>query len=146
MTRRKPILFGAPIAILASVAIVMALMQTGAPSDLQQPERPSGAELESEAESEGEAGEEPFPPALSRHLEELSRALPGEQGMSEEGPGSAAEAAFLERAYPDDRISVADMSGARAAFRAISKRPFPRGKPQPGSWVSVGPSQALYAF
>ncbi|MEP6469203.1 MAG: exo-alpha-sialidase [Chloroflexota bacterium] len=90
----------------------------------------------------GEA--EAFPPALSAHLEALAETLPGNQGMAEEGPASAAEDAFMARAYPADTISVAEMSRARSAFIATSKRPFPRGKPKPGNWAMVGPSQALY--
>ena len=113
------------IAILVVVAIVVFQAQM-APQPLAQVER-EGVEIEA---GEGEA----YPPALSRHLEELSRLLPGNQGMAEEGPGSAAEAAFMARAYPADTISVAEMDRARTAFIKAKKRAFPRGKPKPGTW------------
>ena len=53
----------------------------------------SGERGEHEGEAEGE-----FPTALGQHIEKLMEAIPGDQGMSSEGPGSAAEAAFLARA------------------------------------------------
>jgi hypothetical protein len=84
----------------------------------------------------GEAGEAGLPPAL----EKLREAVPG----TEEGPASAAEAAFQERAYPADTISVAQMNGAASAFESLTGRPFPAGKGRPGTWVSVGPNEALY--
>ena len=93
-------------------------------------------------EGEGEA----FPPALAAHLEELAKTSPGNEGMEEEGPGSAAEAAFIARAYPADTISVGEMDRARTAFTKTKNKAFPNGKPKPGSWSSVGPSQALYPF
>ena len=68
------------------------------------------------------------------------------EGGQGEGPGSMADAAFLERAYPDNTISVADMNAARTAFAATSGRTFPKGKGGSGSWVTVGPSEALYPF
>ncbi len=66
--------------------------------------------------------------------------------MAEEGPGSAAEAEFLQRAYPDDNISVADVNAARSSWSSTKGRPFPKGKGRPGTWVTVGPSHALYPF
>jgi hypothetical protein len=88
-------------------------------------------------------GEAELPTALGQHLEKLREAVPGNQGMANEGPASAAESAFLERAYPADTISLAAAAGARAAFAAADGRPG-KGKGVKGSWVSVGPSQALY--
>jgi hypothetical protein len=73
-------------------------------------------------------------------------AIPGDQGMSSEGPGSAAEAAFLARAYPSDTISVANMDAAKAAFTQAKGRPFPSGKGAKGTWTMVGPDSALYPF
>ena len=61
-----------------------------------------------------------FPTALGRHLATLKEALPGNQGMAEEGPSSAAEDEFLQRAYPADTISVEQMDAVRAAFTARS--------------------------
>jgi hypothetical protein len=86
------------------------------------------------------------PPALARHLEHLSRLTPGNPDKSEKGPASAADWEFEQRAYPADTISVAQMDAARDAFTAAKGRAFPRGKGSSGSWVSVGPSQALYPF
>jgi hypothetical protein len=88
-------------------------------------------------------GEAEFPTALAGHLDQLRQAVPGNQGMADEGPASAAEAAFLQRAYPDDTIAVSDMDAARAAFTAATKRPFAKNK-KPGTWIPVGPSEALY--
>jgi hypothetical protein len=95
--------------------------------------------LREEAER-GQAGEAELPTALAKHLEKLKEAVP----ETEEGPGSAVQAAFQERAYPADTISVAQMNGAASAFEAVKGRPLPAGKGRPGSWVSVGPNEALY--
>jgi hypothetical protein len=141
MRLRRPVFrFGAPILVVAYAVAAVALVQNGAPGS--QPLNSKAAEAEAEVGAAGES--EAYPPALSAHLESLARTLPGNQGMAEEGPGSAAEDAFMARAYPADTISVAEMNRARAAFVATSKRPFPRGKPKPGNWTMVGPSQALY--
>ena len=71
------------------------------------------------------------------------QAVPGNEGMAQEGPASAAEAEFMQRAYPDDTIAVSDMDAARAAFTAATKRPFAKNT-KPGNWIPVGPSEALY--
>ena len=95
-------------------------------------------------EAAGEkAGEPEFPTALGKHMEELAKTIPG-YDKSNEGPSSAAEAEFMARAYPADTISVANMDGARTAFSNAKGRPFPRGKGRPGTWVTIGPSEALY--
>ncbi len=85
-----------------------------------------------------------FPTALGKHLEQLAQTIPGNEGMAEEGPASGAEAAFLQRAYPAETISLAQAAASRAAFASAKGRAFPRGKGAKGTWVSVGPSQALY--
>ncbi|HEX9388315.1 MAG TPA: hypothetical protein VF918_18460, partial [Anaerolineales bacterium] len=92
------------------------------------------------------AGEPEFPAALGKHIEELSKTIPGVPESREEGPASAAEAEFMARAYPADTISVANMAAARSAFSNAQGRPFPSGRGRPGTWVSVGPSEALYPF
>ena len=56
-------------------------------------------------------GDAEMPTALAAHLEDLAKTSPGNEGLEEEGPSSAAESAFLERAYPADTISVAQMQG-----------------------------------
>ena len=124
--RRRQILAAISVAVLATATGVVAIHLSGAP-----------------AAPAGSVGDGEMPPALGRHLERL-KALPGNQGMSSEGPGSAADAAFRERAYPADTITVAQVERAKAAFTASSGRPFPSGKGQKGTWVSVGPSSALY--
>jgi hypothetical protein len=91
-------------------------------------------------ESRHMMAEPEFPPVFGQQLEKLKEAAPG----FEEGPASAAEVAFQERAYPADTISVAQMNNAVSAFEAAKGRPFPSGKGRPGTWVSVGPNEALY--
>ena len=91
------------------------------------------------------AGEPEFPAALGKHMEKLREAVPG-LDPSREGSTSAAEDAFMERAYPADTISVANMDAARAAFTSKQGQPFPVGKGRPGTWVTVGPNVALYPF
>jgi hypothetical protein len=95
----------------------------------------------SEIEHHRLAIEEGMPRALNAHLERLKQALPGGSG---EGPAGGAEDAFLQRAFPGDTISVAQMDAARTAAARLNGRPFPRGKGRPGIWVSVGPSIAEY--
>ncbi len=63
--------------------------------------------------------------------------------MSEEGPGGAADSEFMERAYPDTTISLAEMNGARAAFTDASGVAF-RGGEGDGRWRTIGPSRAVY--
>jgi hypothetical protein len=87
-----------------------------------------------------------MPTALSRHLEKLRQSIPGNSGMSEEGPASAADAAFAERAYPADTISIAQVDRAKSAFTVAFNRPFPVDKAQKGVWSNIGPSLALYPF
>ncbi len=95
---------------------------------------------------EAAGGEGNLPPALSRHLEQLKQALPGTGGESSEGPGSADELAFFQRAFPDQDIPLARFETAQADARAIRARGFATGKGRPGTWVTVGPSNALYPF
>ena len=64
--------------------------------------------------------------------------------MSNDGPGGAAAAAFAQRAFPESTITLAEMQRARDAFAASKGRAFPKGKGKKGTWVSVGPSKALY--
>ena len=82
------------------------------------------------------------PPALSAHLKQLSAASPGT--LTEAGPETAGEYEFMQRAYPSDTITLAQAQTAQAAFSATKGRDFPRGKGRPGTWVTVGPSEALY--
>jgi hypothetical protein len=116
-------LFGA--GVLAALAIVGAAMIPGGGS------------------SAAPAVRDEMPTALAGHLEKLRQSLPGNQGMSE-GPGGAADAAYMQRAYPADTISLAAMSAARGSFSASKRRAAPKGEGKKGTWVLVGPSQALY--
>ncbi len=86
-----------------------------------------------------------MPPALAAHLERFE-ALPANMGESSEGPGAAAEANFEQRAYPGTDIPLGRIEAERAAFRSLQKKGFPTGKGRPGTWVTVGPSNALYPF
>jgi len=86
-----------------------------------------------------------LPPTLGRHLEKLGQAIPGLGGESE-GPGAAGSEKFLAMAYPDEDIPLARLNAARSAAAGHKSKRFPTGKGQPGSWVTVGPSQALYPF
>ncbi|MGH8836918.1 MAG: exo-alpha-sialidase [Actinomycetes bacterium] len=117
--RRRQVLTGSVVGVLAVAVGAVALSLSG-------------------TTPEAETGDGDLPPLISRHLE----ALPDDGGL--EGPGGAADQAFLERAYPAGTISVAQMDTARAAYTASKGRPFPGGKGQKGTWVSVGPSEALY--
>jgi Arc-like DNA binding domain len=90
------------------------------------------------------AAEAEMPTALAGHLADLKQALPGSGGMSPDGPGGAAAAAFQQRAFPASTISLAEMAGARAAFSASKGQAAPKGKGKKGAWFSVGPSRALY--
>ena len=129
--RRRGGVLALVLALVAVLAVGTALLATDA--------------IRGDGDEEANAEPE-FPAALGRHLEKLREALPGNQGMAEEGPSSAAEDEFLQRAYPADTISVEQMDAARAAFTAARGRPFPTGKGRKGTWVSVGPSEALYPF
>jgi hypothetical protein len=120
--RRRQVLIGIAAALLLVVSGVVALNLSG--------ERESDEGIETGA----------LPPLISRHME----ALPENGGL--EGPAGSADSAFLERAYPSDTITVAQMDASKAAFTAGKNRPFPTGKGQKGTWTSVGPSQAIYPF
>jgi hypothetical protein len=125
--RRRHGLAALAITVLASAVVVTLMLAFGA-----------------SMAKEEDAGEGELPTASAQHLEKLKEAAPGNQGMAGEGPASAAEAAFLQRAYPAETISLAQAQAAQAAFSASKGRPFPTGKGQKGTWVSVGPSRALY--
>ena len=88
------------------------------------------------------------PAALGQHLERLQRALPGDAGMAEEGPGSAAEAEFMERAYPADAISVGKVRSSQRTYARVleATRQAGANRLAPGRWRNVGPSRALYPF
>ena len=103
------------------------------------------AKLERDTGGERDAaGERELPPALGRHLEELMRTIPGNSG---EGPaGSAAEWKFRAQAYPAKDISLAKIEGARAAHAARLAKGLASADAASvaATWVSLGPSSALY--
>jgi hypothetical protein len=125
-TRRRLILAGVVAALATAAGVTAVALGPSSPQAV-----PAGGEMSA---------------ALGQHLAQLRQAVPGNSGMANEGPASAAEAEFMERAFPADTISVDAMNGARASFVATSARPFPRGRARPGTWASVGPSVALYPF
>ncbi len=126
--RRRQILAGSVSGLLVVAAAVVALSLSGA---AQPAAAPSGGEM---------------PTALGQHLAKLRQAVPGNDGMAPDGPGFAQGYEFMERAYPGETISMAQVDRARAdALRAFS-RPFPVGKGKKGEWVNVGPSNAVYPF
>lgn len=88
--------------------------------------------------------DEGMPRPLTEHLEKLAQTIPGNGGEPGEGPGGADDWAFLARAYPNTDIPLASLNAARSAAAAIQGRPFPTGKGRPGTFVTVGPSDALY--
>lgn len=108
--------------------------------------------FETEAEREREAGghvgegEANLPPALGRHMERLMQALPGNGGESREGPGVAAAEHFAALAYPDVDVPLARLQRARQAFERVRDKGWGRSRRRGETWVSVGPSQALYPF
>lgn len=103
----------------------------------------SGAEAQRPAAASGD-GEGPT--ALSAHLERRRQALPGNSGMALEGPGGAAQAEFLERAYPAQTISVDQLDESMQAYGAAEQRALPAGRAKQNRWTPVGPSRALYPF
>jgi hypothetical protein len=84
-----------------------------------------------------------LPRALAAHVDRF-RALPSQGGLG--GPGSAAEENFFARAFPDNDIPLERLDAARAAFDAAVGKGFPTGKGRPGTWVTIGPSNAIYPF
>ncbi|MBV9788130.1 MAG: exo-alpha-sialidase, partial [Chloroflexi bacterium] len=92
---------------------------------------------------EGETGEEEGPVALSKHLEKIREAVPGNGGESTEGPGFAADYAFFQRAYPDTSIPLTRIEKARGDFNKKKIKGNP-GQAKKGVWQPVGPSIARY--
>src|SRR5688572_27784790 len=84
-----------------------------------------------------------FPSALGRHIERL-QSIPGAGGENTEGRSGADAEKFFALAYPSDDIALANLDAARAAAARLKGKNFPTGKGQPGTWISVGPSHALY--
>ena len=99
-----------------------------------------------EKENREKAVEPEMPPALGKHIEKLMEAVPGVGGEPSEGPGSYEEQKFQMLSSPAGEIPAAALEAERAAVKALEKHKLPKGKGRPDSWVSVGPSDALYPF
>ena len=84
------------------------------------------------------------PPALARHLAKRFEAIPGNGGEPSDGPGSAEDEAFMARAFPETDIPVDRINTMRASFSTLQGRPFKGGKGTPGTWVMIGPNNAIY--
>ncbi|HEY0739443.1 MAG TPA: sialidase family protein [Herpetosiphonaceae bacterium] len=87
--------------------------------------------------------EEEGPVALSRHIEKIREAVPGNGGEATEGPGFAADYAFFQRAYPDTAIPLSRLEKARGDFNKKKLKGNP-GQDKKGVWQPVGPSIARY--
>ena len=92
---------------------------------------------------DGDQEEEQLPPALARRMERL-KSLPGADGESADGRFAADAEKFLSLAYPGDDIALENLDAARAAGARLKGKDFPSGKGRKGTWISVGPSHALY--
>jgi hypothetical protein len=99
--------------------------------------------LREEANHE-KAAEPEMPTALGKHIEKLAEAIPGNGGEPQEGPGTYEDYQFDKLAYPDTDIPLSNLIAERASVSAIANHKLPNGKGQKGTWISVGPSEALY--
>jgi len=124
------------ILALALVVVIAGALATIAPNRASPGSRSAGAELPLERKR---------PAAVARHMKRFE-ALPGVEGMHPDGPASADAERFLARAFPDDDIPLARIEAARSAAARLKGKDFPRGKGQTGTWVTLGPSNALYPF
>jgi hypothetical protein len=107
--------------------------------------RPARERLKPGPDSARFTVDEHRPAAVARHMKRFE-AIPGLEGMNPEGPGSADAERFFARAFPDSDIPLARLEAERSAAARLKGKPFPRGKGRPGTWVTIGPSTALYPF
>jgi Arc-like DNA binding domain len=122
MTRRRRQALGVVVAaVLAASALIAAITLSGTPAAA-----PAGGA---------------FSEAFSKHIADLRAAphstLPG-------APSSWEEEQDRARAYPAASVDYSWIQGARADWASTKGRPFASGKGRKGTWVSVGPSTALY--
>ena len=120
--RRRQVLVAAGIAILAASALVATITLTG-------------------ASTAAPAGGGAFPSAFSKHVADL-RAAPHSANLG--GPASWEEQQDMARAYPAESVAYSWIAGARTDWKAKKGKQFPTGKGKKGTWISVGPSTALY--
>ena len=92
-------------------------------------------------------GDAEMPTALAAHLEDLAKTSPGNEGLERGRPVErGGERVPRARAIRRTRSRSSRWQGVRAAVAAAKGRPFPSGKGRKGTWVSIGPSEALYPF
>ena len=90
-----------------------------------------------------------MPAALDRHLDQLSKSIPGNggepggEGPSAAGRSSAGMQAFIELAYPKKDVPLSSIQAARQAFKRALRRGPGRGHRE---WQQVGPETATYQF
>ena len=110
--------------VLASAMIVgfSALVLNGA--------APAGSEVEAE-----------LPGATAAHLADLRQAAPGNQGMSNDGPGGAADAAFAQRAFPDVHDLARRDGGSPGRIRSLEGPRVPEGQGKEGHVGERRPEQ-----
>ncbi|MEP6666987.1 MAG: hypothetical protein ABJA81_11110, partial [Nocardioidaceae bacterium] len=143
----KTVILVAVMAAAAAITIVKAPWNGGSEAGRQHQRAANASASEAQREAGRGGGEQEGPAALSKHLEALREAIPGNEGMSEEGPMASAEAAFQQRAYPADTISVAKVQASMSAFKGVVADTARIGAKAPAaSWQQVGPSRALYPF
>ena len=120
--RRRQALVAAGIAILAASALVATITLSG--SSTAAPAAGNG-----------------FSSAFNDHLGSL-RAAPHSSNLGD--PTSWEEEQDRARAYPAESVAYSWIAEARANWKSKKGRPFPTGKGKKGTWVSVGPTTALY--
>ena len=130
--KRRAVFLVFTLCLLLVVGAAAAVVLSRA--NMQGPHAPAGLQMT----------ERSMPIAVAQHKQRLL-ALPGPVS-TRNGPGAADYEKFLAKAFPADDIALVQLQGARAAATRLRGKAFPRGKGQPGMWVSVGPSDALYPF
>ena len=83
-----------------------------------------------------------MPRALSKHLQELQKTIPGTGGESSGGPGGYSAQKLFSMAYPKTDIPLAQLDGARAAFQQVKTRSLASPGGGGGTWQSYGPTIA----
>jgi hypothetical protein len=68
----------------------------------------------------------------------------GDREESDHTPASAAEEAFMQRAYPADDIPLSLTMNAQAAFSSVKGRAVGKDKNTPGQWTLIGPNSANF--
>jgi hypothetical protein len=133
MTRRALTSSGLSVSLLATIVVALAHLS-------RSPETAAAVMAVSEEEEEEK---ENVPPALARRLERL-KSLPGVGGESGEGRATAEAQKFFALAFPGEDIPLTHLQAARSASARLKGKAFPSGRGRPGTWISVGPSHALY--